>query len=330
MTEKSKIFTKGKIKAGLVTLAAAAVLLGAPHKVAAQDIKKDKVEKFTPNKADAVEKGLYDATVMLLETKYKERAADMATKIMTDAQKFEGAKFGKYVQKAVETAMGPEHAAEMAAARSQRGIAEVVVLDAREVKVPANTPQTVIEPPLAHVVAPQKSLDNTVVEGNTTTTTRKLPNGVETKAVTVDEEGTRTITSRESVFSAINLKPEQRQEYNMILAKVKAADELKGRRSFLSQQIAVIIFETPAEQKDKIFKAHTSNTLFRDIDENSFVAYNTKNGQSKIYAPAEKMKDLEKMVKKTGGAVNFVQEGQQKEVKKSNVKADDMYVDFGR
>lgn len=163
------------------------------------------------------------------------------------------------------------------------------------------------------------------------TTVNVTPQGTERVSIKVEGKQTVETTHVEKNLAKGKLKGAEKAAYDKILAKIKIANELKRRNSALDQATAQKVFAAPADKQDEFLSAFTRGILFRDVDDKSFVAYNTEDGIGRIYAPKEDMKEIERMIKKAGGLSAYVEAGQKKKVNKTeNTQNNSNAFDFGR
>lgn len=306
MSEKRKIFQKGNLKKlGVAATIAAAVLSAVPQQISARDKTPKPVKEFDLSCASEGDKKVYETMVNVLNIKLEtDSAARLATRIMTDSRNFSGDMSDKYIQAAVELAMGDEYKAEMAEARRIAGVDDVDL--------------TEVMKPKAHT---------------TNTETINTPEGQETVTTTVVGDRTITEANINKTINIFALPPEQRAEYDMILAKIQTARELNKQRknSLIDENLAINVFATPLQLREQALRNATRGVLFRDIDEQSFVAYSEKSGDGVVVAPTEKReKEIRKQVKKAGGMESFVKAGQKPTRKAAKTTAPINVMDFGR
>lgn len=337
MAENKKIFTKSKFKLGLVTMAALVALSASPKKAQAQEVKKDRIEKFDLNNASQGEKEVYSAMVKVFEVKFdKDFSQKLAAKILIDSKKFEGEAAGNFIQISVGIVM-KEYKNELDAARQSVGLPKAIVTQTRIEKVSgaasmkqedkniasaevnADNQNTVIPVEAIATAKRKMEADSAVVVNN------------ETVKIVKDAEEIKTVTASEKIIKSGNFNEEQRAEFEVIFAKIKVANHLKNRSNNLDRQTATQIFAMPEESRAKALEAFTKGIMFRDGEDASFVAYNPKTGIGKIHAPKSKMKSIERDIRKAGGLSAYVEAGQQKKVRKTeNAQTPVDVIDFGR
>lgn len=290
-----KKFKLGNLRKYAAIAVAAISLAAAPAKIQAQD-NKPKTENFDLKKASERDKALYQAIRNVLEIKYAEEdAAVKAGQIMSKTVDYSQEQANNYIRFMVENFMGDEYR-------------EVMDKAKREVDGNAGTHDKI------------KTSENPSAQ-NETVTQNKF--GKEKKSVVANDSTITTTIEEEKVFRMTDLTPAERLEYNKMLNKIKAAYELRGKvsknlinmRATHNAQVAFM-----SSSREKLFEMAIRGIKFRDIDEESFVAFNPKTGEGKIVAPRNEISRLQKQIKKAGGIENFVMEVQKKKSNTGNVK----------
>lgn len=285
-----KTFRLGNLKKYAVVAMAAFSLMGTPSKLQAQDNVKPKIENFDLKSASERDKALYNAIVNVLEAKYSEEsAASKAGQIMAKTTEFNEEQANNYIRFMVENLMGDEYREAMEKAKRE--------VDGQPVK---------------HDYG--KKQEKTVVQNKF---------GKEEKTVVADNNTVTTTITEEKVFRISDLTPAERVDYNTMRNKIKVAYELSGKtnKGLMDTQAthnAQVAFMSSA--REALFERAVRGVKFRDIDEKSFVAFNPKTGEGKIFAPQSEMSRIQKQVKKAGGIEKFVMEVQKKKANTSNAQ----------
>lgn len=289
MSGSKKILTKGNLKKYLLIGAAFLTLAASPKQMSAQNQQGKNIENFDPIRASASDKKVYETICNVFSLKFeKEVAQQKATSVMSKSSQFEDEQQRKtFITMVVEKTMGKEFNEIMQVSKAK------VLNEVKEQQAKVKR-DSIINSDGNLVI-------NTKTEDKFGTSKQKKVVG---KDYTIEE------TSFQKNFSVSKLTPEELKEYNLIKAKLSVANNLKSRHSINDSAEATVIYLSP--DREKLLSLKTNGIVFRDVDAESFVAYNTKTGEGQIWASQEKMADIRKAVKKAGGLGAYVNVGNTK------------------
>lgn len=292
MSGSRRILSKGDLKKYLLVGAAFLTLAATPKQAVAQIQKGQTIEHFDPTQASASDAKVYEAVCKVFSIKFgKEAAVEKAVRVMTEAKQLDDGKQEKlFITMVVEKTMGKEFSEMMAGAKAK------VLEEKRSVVEKDST---------------TNSDGNLVIN---TKTENKF--GTIKQKKTIGEDFSSETTSSQQTFSVSKLTPEELQEFNSIQAKLRVANKLKSQRDIGNMAIAASIFMSP--KREELLALKTRDIIFRDVDAESFVAYNSQTGVGQIWASQDKMAGIRKMVKKAGGISAFV--GDNKKARSSDKK----------
>lgn len=272
-----KNFTPGKLRNYVMVGAASVIMAGLPKQISAQTSQQgNNVETVDFKPLNEREKNVYNAAYDVLQLNMGEEDAEkFASKIIIDARKYDDKTARQFIEGAVKVALGEKYG---------------------------------------------KMLEESTTEVNAEF--NKESPRIKT-TVNVDSDGVKRVTTTVQANLSINqLNPQERQEYNLLKAKLETAYTLKGlnphgtlsaralRMYCLPKQSAELKYASEQE-----FSLLTKGIIFKDYDEASFVAYNSKDGKYTIWAAADKKAKIEKEIKKAGGAAAYVGASNEKATK---------------